>query len=89
MRDPIYVIDPEISYFTGPPIGPRDPTRGKPDWTVKAVGAHLEEGFGYSFDEARIDFHYRKLLSLIRKHLGTDTRPACETDRLLRRRATP
>lgn len=78
-----YLIDPEILGFTGPPIGPRDPNRVEP-WTVKAVGFHGEEGVGFSLDEARVDFHRRKIVALMRKILGATRRPACNTDRVLR-----
>ncbi len=82
-----YPIDPEISYFTGPPMWPSDSDRVEP-WTVKAVGPHGEEGVGFSMDEARADFYRRKVVALIRKLLGASRRPACETDRVLRQGAT-
>ncbi len=79
MSAPVYVIDPYISFIE---VG-----RPNSRWLYRAHGPHLEEGVGNTYEEAVVDFHRRKVVAIMRKHLGTDTRPACETDRLLRRRA--
>lgn len=73
-----YLNDPDVSFISA------DIVDGY--WRFRAHGPHLEEGVGFSDAEAVADLHYRKLIALIRKHFGSDARPACETDRLLRRR---
>ncbi len=76
-----YLVDSDISFIE---VG-----RPNSRWLYRAHGPHLEEGVGDTYPEAIVDFYRRRVVEIMRKHLGTDTRPACETDRLLRRRSTP
>lgn len=71
-----YRTDPDVSYVAyGMPAAPKP-------WL--AEGPHGETGYGFTPDDAIADLHRGKVLALLRKALGADRRPLCNTDKLLR-----
>ncbi len=68
-----YFVDPDIAYIYSD-LG-----------TYEAVGHDMLKGFGQSEEEAVVDFYRRRILRIMRKLLGADRRPRCNTDRELRR----